>query len=92
MELRWTLAAAEDLEAIAKYLFENTPAHAARLIREIYNAPMVLKEFPCSGRAGKKVGTRELIAGSLPYVIVYQVRGDTVYVARILHASQKWST
>jgi len=90
MKLRWTSAAAEDLETIANYLFEKTPAHAARLIREIYNTPTILKDFPNSGRADKKAGTRELVVGSLPYVLVYQVRGDIVYVVRILHGSQNW--
>ncbi|HVB88270.1 MAG TPA: type II toxin-antitoxin system RelE/ParE family toxin [Candidatus Dormibacteraeota bacterium] len=90
MKLRWDSGAAEDLETIANYLFEKTPLHAARLIRESYKAPTVLKEFPNSGRAGKKSGTQELVLGSLPYVLVYQVRGDIVYVARILHASQNW--
>ena len=39
MHVRWTSAAAEDLENIAIYLFEKTPENAARLIPEIYDAP-----------------------------------------------------
>ncbi len=27
---------------------------------------------------------------SLPYVIIYQVRSDTVHIVRILHSSQDW--
>ncbi len=90
MRLRWTSAAADDLENIANYLFEKTPENAARLIREIYDAPPTLKSFPNRGRAGKKEGTRELVMPSLPYIIVYQVRGDTVHIVRILHSSQDW--
>ncbi len=78
MQVRWTSAAAEDLESIANYLFEKTPESAARLIREIYNVPSTLKSSPKRGRVGKKEGTRELLMPSLPYVIVYQVMGDTV--------------
>jgi plasmid stabilization system protein ParE len=63
MQLRWTSAAADDLDHIANYLFEKTPENAARLIREIYNAPTSLKSFPNRGRAGKKQGTRELGTG-----------------------------
>lgn len=29
MEVRWTLAAADDLETIANYLFDKTPENAA---------------------------------------------------------------
>jgi toxin ParE1/3/4 len=90
MRVRWTFAAADDLQDIANYLFEKTPENAARLIREIYGAPSSLKTLPNRGRVGKKPGTRELVMASLPYVIVYQVRGQTVSIVRILHGSQEW--
>jgi len=51
MELRWTEEAANDLERITDYLFEHTPARAADLVREIYDAPMALLAFPQRGRA-----------------------------------------
>ncbi len=38
-EARWTSAAADNLENIANYLFDKTPENAARLIREIHDAP-----------------------------------------------------
>jgi toxin ParE1/3/4 len=90
IQLRWTEAAAEDLERIANYLFEETPLHAARLVTEIYKAPAQLLIFPLLGRPGKAEGTRELILSALPYVIVYAVTGSTIHVRRILHGSQKW--
>jgi len=46
MQVRWTSAAADDLENIANYLFEKTRQNAARLIREIYSAPTALRNFP----------------------------------------------
>jgi toxin ParE1/3/4 len=61
-----------------------------RFIRELYEAPASLKSFPNRGRPGKKEGTRELVVPSLPYVIVYQVRTDSVHVVRVLHTSQDW--
>jgi plasmid stabilization system protein ParE len=54
MQVRWTPAAADDLENIANYLFEKTPENAPRLIREIYRTPSRLKNFPNRGREGKK--------------------------------------
>ncbi len=88
MQVRWTSAAEDDLENIVNYLFEKTPENAARLIREIHDVPSTLKSFPNRGRAGKKEGTRELVMPALPYVIVHQLRGDTVHIVRILHSSQ----
>ncbi|HKI11682.1 MAG TPA: type II toxin-antitoxin system RelE/ParE family toxin [Candidatus Acidoferrum sp.] len=90
MQLRWTEAAASDLERIADYLFEKTPENAAQLIRKIYNAPSALKSFPNRGRQGKKQGTRELVIPSLPYIVVYQITTDVVYIVRILHGAQDW--
>ncbi len=44
---------------------------------------------PNRGRPGKKRGTRELVVRSLPYIVIYQVSGDVVSAARILHGAQK---
>jgi plasmid stabilization system protein ParE len=42
MHLRWTEAAATDLERIADYLFSNAADRAPRLIRSVYEAPDTL--------------------------------------------------
>jgi addiction module RelE/StbE family toxin len=90
MEVRWTEAAADDLEQIANYLFEHAPARAAELVHELYRAPSALLNFPRRGRLGKKEGTRELVLAPLPYIVVYQITGEVIHVARILHGAQKW--
>jgi toxin ParE1/3/4 len=90
MELRWTEDTAADLERITNYLFRNPPEHAADLVRSIYDAPAMLLTFPHRGRPGRKEGTRELVLASLPYIIVYQITGDVIHVARIVYGAQKW--
>jgi len=90
MDLRWTREAAADLERIADYLFEQTPDRAGPFVRALYDAPATLLTFPNRGRPGRKEGTRELVMSPLPYIAVYTVRGDVVYVIRILHGSQQW--
>jgi toxin ParE1/3/4 len=90
MELRWSEEAAEDLEHITDYLFENAPERAAELVSEIYNAPSALLTFPYLGRPGKKKGTRELVLSPLPYIIFYQITEDVIHLVRILHGAQKW--
>ena len=90
MQLRWTEESADDLERITNYLFENAPEHAERIARAIYNAPSSLLEFPFRGRPGRKEGTRELVLSPLPYVVVYQVSDDIIYIVRILHGAQNW--
>jgi toxin ParE1/3/4 len=90
MQVRWTAAAASDLENIADYLFEKTPQNAARLIREICEAAFALRIYPNRGRPGKKSGTRELVLPALPYIVVYKVGRDVLHIARILHGAQDW--
>jgi len=90
MELRWSEAAASDLERVVNYLFEETPQHAPELVRAIYEAPLGLTHFPRRGRPGRKDGTRELVLSPLPYVIVYRITGDVIHLLRILHTAQRW--
>jgi toxin ParE1/3/4 len=33
---------------------------------------------------------RELVIPTLPYVMVYDVAGDSVRILRVLHGAQKW--
>lgn len=87
MQLLWTEEAADNLSA-SRITCLRTRQHAADLVFAIHNAPSVLLTFPYRGRQGKKQGTRELVLSSLPYVVVYQVSGDVIDVARILHGAQ----
>ena len=34
--------------------------------------------------------TRELVIGSLPYVIPYRVRDGDIEILRVLHTSRRW--
>ena len=89
-ELRWAEEASADLENITNYLLQTTPERAAGLVRGIYNAPTELLAFPRRGRTGRKEGTRELVLSPLPWIVVYRLAGENIYVVRILHGAQKW--
>jgi toxin ParE1/3/4 len=78
------------LVRIADYLLIHAPDRAAELVRAVYDAPVALLTFPNRGRPGKKDGTREFVLTSLPYIVVYAVRGDVVFVVRVLHGAQRW--
>jgi toxin ParE1/3/4 len=88
--LRWADEAVADLGNITNYLFQTSPDRAAVLVRGIYNAPQVLLAFPKRGRPGRKEGTRELLLLPLPWVVIYRIVGETIYVVRILHGAQQW--
>ena len=59
-------------------------------MRTVYDAPAALLTFPNRGRLGKKEGTREFVLSPLPYLIVYTVHDDAIYVVRLLHGAQQW--
>jgi toxin ParE1/3/4 len=86
--IRWTPAAADDLERIAGYLKEHHPSIAHSTVRKLYDAAKSLKQFPHRGRVGQEKDTRELVITSLPYIIVYQVEEQIVNIARVVHASE----
>jgi toxin ParE1/3/4 len=90
MQLRWTEEAADDLERIADYLLSHAPGRAPELIRAVFDAPSTLLTFPNRGHPGKREGTREIVLTPLPYIVVYKVLGDVIFVVRILHSAQQW--
>jgi len=49
-QVTWTIRALDDLDKITDYYAEISPAYAARLIKDIFNAEKQLERFPASGR------------------------------------------
>lgn len=91
MQLRWTRLAEADLESIAQYIGQDSPAAAIRVILElIEQAETLLPRHPAIGRAGRVLGTRELVIGHLPYIIAYRVRDRDLEILRVLHTSRAW--
>jgi plasmid stabilization system protein ParE len=62
MRIRWTLAAAADLEHIKDYLTEHYPHLMQSTVLELYETIRSLKALPHTGRLGREEGTRELAA------------------------------
>jgi len=91
MVIRWTKPSAADLTHICDYTERRFgPAQARRAAMAIYDAADTLKEMPLLGRAGRKLGTRELTISGFPFMIIYRAGKDAVEVVRVLHGSQQW--
>jgi toxin ParE1/3/4 len=88
MRIRWTLAAAADLEHIKDYLTEHSPHLAQSTVRELYETIRSLKASPNRGRMGRIEGTRELVFSHLPYIAAYRVKEQTIEVLHIYHTAQ----
>lgn len=90
MKIRWTAAAADDLQQIAEYLNESNPHLAESTVERLYAAAQSLTVHPYRGRVGRLRDTRELLTVPLPYVIVYKTGSDAIRIIRILHGARDW--
>jgi addiction module RelE/StbE family toxin len=88
MRIRWTPAAAADLQSISDYLHEHHPRYRDATIRKLYGDIRTLKQSPGRGRPGREEGTREILFLPAPYVAVYRVKEQTIEVMRIYHTAQ----
>lgn len=88
MRLRWTIAAADDLDDIAGYLQANLPHFSRSTIHRIDAAIRSLRSMPERGRPGRVEGTRELLIPGLPYLAVYRVKDEAIEILRIVHGAR----
>ena len=90
MQIRLTPSATHDLDAIEAYIAEDNPKAAVRTVLRVLEAIEGLAEFPNVGRPGRVPGTRELVVSGTPFIAVYKVEANILWVARVLHGAQRW--
>ena len=88
MRIRWTPAAAADLQGIYDYLKEREPHLARPTVIEIRKSARSLKKFPLRGREGRERGHPRMLHRRLPHIIAYRVKHDTVEILHIWHPAQ----
>ena len=91
MRLRWTPAAAADLEQIKNFLQKRHPRFAQPRVVRLYETVRSLKTSPFGGRAGREPGTRELVFTPLPYLAVYRVKVESIEILHIYYGAQERS-
>lgn len=75
---------------IREFISRDNEAAAIRVLVAIDSTIQNVAMFPRLGRPGRLENTRELGVGGTPYVVVYQVLNDEIYVERILHGAMDW--
>jgi len=90
LQIRLTPSATHDLDAIEAYIAEDNPKAAVRTVLRVLEAIEGLAEFPNVGRPGRVPGTRELVVSGTPFIAVYKVEANILWVARVLHGAQRW--
>lgn len=88
MRVRLAEPAFKDVDSIRRFIGLDNPVAAAEAVTKLLLAAQRLGEMPSLGRIGRVADTRELIVP--PYVIVYTVITDTVWILRVLDGARKW--
>ncbi|HZQ17856.1 MAG TPA: type II toxin-antitoxin system RelE/ParE family toxin [Terriglobales bacterium] len=85
----WSRRAVQDLEAIAEYIAQDSPAYAAGVVRTVIGQTKALSRFPRSGRTVPEFddeNIRELVAYS--YRVIYRIEGNEVLIAAVIHGKR----
>ena len=89
MRIRWTAQASTDLDNIEAYIALDNRGAAIRTVLDIIDAVKRLEDYPASGRAGRVVGTRELVLSNKPFIVPYRVRNNIIEILRVFHTSRR---
>lgn len=89
MQVEWSRTAQRNLDAIEAYIALDNPRAAAKTVLKIVKrAFSQLTSQPSSGKPGRIDGTRELIFPELPYIVIYTVQQETIYILAVFHTSR----
>jgi toxin ParE1/3/4 len=87
-EIRWTLAAAEDLRLLEEWIARDSVLNAVEFTDRLVGSVDKLAEVPLIGRVVPEFSLetmREIIFRG--YRIVYSVEADTVTILRVIHGA-----
>lgn len=88
-EVRWTPQAADDLDAIADFIAQDSPHYASLFVLNVLHAVERLNRFPRWGRIVPETNNpniREIILGN--YRIVYRLKFATPEILTVYHGSR----
>jgi len=90
MTIRWTEAAASDLESVFDFLARGNETAALEVVLGIHSSIEQLGNFRDLGRiAGGQFPRGTRILTRPPYLIFYHVAEDTIVIDSILHGSRR---
>lgn len=88
MKVIWTEGAANDLTEIVDYISQDSPEAARRVAKVIYEQTLSLASMPYRGRTRTTDDARELVFAPWPYVAVYEIIDDKVFIEGIRHTAR----
>ena len=90
MKLIWSQRARRDLRELIAYIAEDSPQNAELVNARISKSVELLCDMPYAGRTGRLPGTHERVVGRTPYILVYRIDSDQLYILRVLRGARKW--
>jgi len=89
LQVGWSKGAERNLDSIEAYIAKDNPAAAAKTVVKIVKRTFTqLSKHPASGKPGRINGTRELIFPEIPYIVIYTVQEETIFIIRVFHTAQ----
>jgi plasmid stabilization system protein ParE len=88
MRLRLSPFVPGDLEEIAEYIAQDSPRHAARLIRLLRARMKEIAKQPRIYRLRPELGAEARLAIVGSYVILFRIRQNAVRIERVVHGSR----
>lgn len=88
-EVRWSPQAADDLEAIAQFIAQDSPHYARLFVLDVLAVVERVADFPGLGRIVPETddpSIREAILGN--YRIIYRLKDGLVELLTIYHGSR----
>ena len=90
MKVRWAESAEADLDALTLHIAVDGVQNALRIQERLLEAANGLSDFPLQGRLGRIPETRELVVTGTPYLEVYAILDDAVWILHVVHGAHDW--
>ena len=88
MRIRLSPLVPDDLEEIADYIAQDSPRHAARMLRLLRARMKEIAKQPEIYRLRPEIGVDARLATVGNYVILFRIRQNTVRIERVVHGSR----
>lgn len=89
-QIRWSPEALRDLDSIAQFIAQDSPANAAKVVQKILSTARSLNRFPHLGMAVPEVQNPEIRQRVIfHYRLIYRVLSDGIEIVSIIHAKRR---
>lgn len=89
MKVRFTLRAAQQIEAALDRIAAASPQGAQKVRARLFSVLTLLRAHPYAGRLTSKPGIRRILVSPYPYLLDYAPTDDEIVVRRFRHAARR---